>query len=748
MVSLIKFSNIRSFQYDNFFCIEFQKCFYCKSNGASIGCCVRTCRKSFHLSCGLQNSCTNEFIGNHQSFCHLHFNINTQNTSLTHDESVMCSICQLTMGEYHKTSSMQTVCCESNEWFHKKCLKERAYKLEDDFCCPSCGDFDNFRENMLFNSVFIPKSNPLAQYRSFHDDHNSEMEPAQKKRRVRKDWILETTFTCKKEAEQFIKDGNWGYFYENKSNDGVSITYRCKHVKFRGAQCAAGVRLVFDSRSHNIQLFRADAAHSHTNSSNAVESIPDDIQDEIKRLYENNVTKPKAVQTNLLKKGFDVPPIQKLKTLLKKLNEARYGQDKIHFGTLEKWLQENTPLPESETEPFVLNYEMDYENEAQIDFRFLVTTKLLLKHAVGSENFHADATYKIVWQGFPMLVVGVTDQCRAFHPVAVAVCISEAEKDFEFIFSAVKQGLNKIFDVNFEPKYVIADAAFSIANAAKKVFGLDVLIIMCWFHMRRAVSDKLPSFIKDIKKQAKCLSDLDHLQVAKTPEIFEKALQLFMDKWRDESEDLIEYFEREWVAKCPNWYESFAPLVPSTNNALESNNRLIKDEHTFRERMDLGKFRITLFEMIQTWSIRYSGGVKVTNPDAPEIELELWTAGYQLAKSNTKMTSSRGNNNITFRSVTTEKVDDSTNWTNFDDFKKNSFGFHDTTFIYPARRENWLRSKCDCSDFFKKYMCAHIIAIAIRLKCVQPPAEAKTVPIGQKRKRGRPQKAKSALTRQ
>ncbi|CAF1186126.1 unnamed protein product [Rotaria sordida] len=39
----------------------------------------------------------------------------------------------------------------------------------------------------------------------------------------------------------------------------------------------------------------------------------------------------------------------------------------------------------------------------------------------------------------------------------------------------------------------------------------------------------------------------------------------------------------------------------------------------------------------------------------------------------------------------------------------------------------------------------HIVGIAIRLKCCKPPPAAKTVPIGQKRKRGRPAKAKAAL---
>lgn len=195
-------------------------------------------------------------------------------------------------------------------------------------------------------------------------------------------------------------------------------------------------------------------------------------------------------------------------------------------------------------------------------------------------------------------------------------------------------------------------------------------------------------------------------------------------------------------------YESFAKRTPSTNTALESQNRLIKDEHTLRERIDLGKFRLALFSMVETWAILYTSGIKTTHFDAPELTLAIWTKGYQFAKSDAKITSRRRGNTIIYRSTTLSSIDDSTNWPDFDSFKAKSFSFYNTSFEYPTKRENWLQSECDCSEYFKLFVCAHIIGIAIRLKCAAPPAEAKTIPIGEKRKRGRPAKAKPALTRQ
>ena len=58
---------------------------------------------------------------------------------------------------------------------------------------------------------------------------------------------------------------------------------------------------------------------------------------------------------------------------------------------------------------------------------------------------------------------------------------------------------------------------------------------------------------------------------------------------------------------------------------------------------------------------------------------------------------------------------------------------------------DWKKSKCNCPAFFKNYICKHVVGMAIRLKYCKPPPAAKTVPIGEKRKRGRPAKAKPAL---
>ena len=57
----------------------------------------------------------------------------------------------------------------------------------------------------------------------------------------------------------------------------------------------------------------------------------------------------------------------------------------------------------------------------------------------------------------------------------------------------------------------------------------------------------------------------------------------------------------------------------------------------------------------------------------------------------------------------------------------------------------WKEGTCTCPCFLKKYMCKHVIGLSIRLKYVKPLPAAKQVPIGEKRKRGRPNKSSKAL---
>lgn len=105
--------------------------------------------------------------------------------------------------------------------------------------------------------------------------------------------------------------------------------------------------------------------------------------------------------------------------------------------------------------------------------------------------------------------------------------------------------MNKILKTELKPKYLIADGAKSIDNAFKAVFGNDNTIIMCYFHMKKALKSNLQPFVPDVSTQNKFLTDLDKLQLAKSSENFDRAAELFVKKWEEQSNDLMQYFRDE-----------------------------------------------------------------------------------------------------------------------------------------------------------------------------------------------------------
>ncbi len=71
--------------------------------------------------------------------------------------------------------------------------------------------------------------------------------------------------------------------------------------------------------------------------------------------------------------------------------------------------------------------------------------------------------------------------------------------------------------------------------------------------------------------------------------------------------------------------------------------------------------------------------------------------------------------------------------------KNEQLSFWECDFINET--ENWIKSTCSCPACLKNY----IVGLAARYKLCSIPFEAKNMPLGQKRKRGRVAKAKKAL---
>ena len=127
-----------------------------------------------------------------------------------------------------------------------------------------------------------------------------------------------------------------------------------------------------------------------------------------------------------------------------------------------------------------------------------------------------------------------------------------------------------------KPAILIAYGSDAITNGFKRVFGSEFKRVMCWAHMRRAVDKKI-KMINDVSIENEVMEDIEKIQISQNPKTFEKASQLFLNKWQatkykkmQNLVDFFSYFVQEWLGTHSGWYEGLELYKPSHNNALEA----------------------------------------------------------------------------------------------------------------------------------------------------------------------------------
>ncbi|CAF4947771.1 unnamed protein product [Pieris macdunnoughi] len=570
---------------------------------------------------------------------------------------------------------------------------------------------------------------PLLSTSSESDEDEYKItEHTKKRRRQNKVWVFERKFITVRSAEEFIKnEKTWSIQKIHTTEEGVKRYYRCNKVKLRAEiQCSAAIYLLFDASCDDILLFRTETCHDHENSDcQSTRGINEATKKEIEKLFELRL-KPKSIMKNLSKiNGLVLPTKLQLNNYLK--------------------IIQNSEIPDDGHEVFVLAYEIS-EDDLDQNFRFMLTTKYLIGLSRQCSVLHADATYKLIWQGFPVLVIGTTDRDKHFHPFGLAVTTAERTEDFIFLFSALKKAVFSIFSYTLSCKVLVCDAAKAIQTAFACTFGTDTVIRMCWAHAKKKMQTRVEQSVQK-KSQKEILQDIDALQCASTQEIFDRASEKFLDKWKAEK-DFVTYFENEWLILNRFWYLGASLGTPATNNALESFNKTIKDGGTLRERHPLARFLVIASDIVKDWSNEYViNNTERRFAQLPTVSLKMWTESYQWAKLSKQVPLKNSTELVCSYRIPAGSDLDCKNyekpWETFDEYKEQHF--REWEVIMPREKENWLHGTCNCPKFLKDYICKHLVGLAIRLKHVQPPSEARAIPIGMKRKRGRPAKAKKAL---
>lgn len=355
------------------------------------------------------------------------------------------------------------------------------------------------------------------------DEEESPQSTPKKTSNLVKIWKKKCTLKTLAELDSYSKSGMWGRKYSNNSEEGKKVYYRCTYSSSRKHTCLASMYALFAAECEDIVIYKCDIDHDHTVLKKEV-GIPTAVKNEIKFLF-NLGLKPKAILENLSKKQMGLPGKTQLSNYLKILKDEKFGPATISLGQLSKWLQGKSLVPNDENEGFVINYEVGFDDEEGDNyFRFFISSKKLLETASQSKILHADGTYKLVWQGFPVLVVGTTDLNRKFHYLGIAVTQGETKTDYKFLFSAINIGMDKCGLPVYKPDVLVCDAAGAIQNGYKQVFS-SFNIVMCWAHMRDNTRKFVEKSVLEIQKRSEIMKDIDLLQLSPTKEIFAKALK-------------------------------------------------------------------------------------------------------------------------------------------------------------------------------------------------------------------------------
>jgi hypothetical protein len=94
----------------------------------------------------------------------------------------------------------------------------------------------------------------------------------------------------------------------------------------------------------------------------------------------------------------------------------------------------------------------------------------LLQIAKKSALIQADATYKLNYNNFPLLVTGTSDKARVFHPYGISLCTTEKAEDYFFLFDTLKNSLKALFNYDYAPAVLLSDTAEAIHNGFKSCF--------------------------------------------------------------------------------------------------------------------------------------------------------------------------------------------------------------------------------------------------------------------------------------
>ena len=157
----------------------------------------------------------------------------------------------------------------------------------------------------------------------------------------------------------------WSKSVTHNTGDGLKQFFYCSIARNK---CRKRSYLHFVNNSDLVHFYENDCNHNHDPVTRGLSIEQKEI---IKRLYSQGVTKPSLILRAFEKDETETPVLSKVSNYLKTIKANIYGANRISLGELVSWCRENSHIPSDMDEAFVLNYDINSEDE-ESGFRFLL----------------------------------------------------------------------------------------------------------------------------------------------------------------------------------------------------------------------------------------------------------------------------------------------------------------------------------------------------------------------------------------
>ncbi|RNA32652.1 hypothetical protein BpHYR1_035336 [Brachionus plicatilis] len=102
----------------------------------------------------------------------------------------------------------------------------------------------------------------------------------------------------------------------------------------------------------------------------------------------------------------------------------------MNFAQLNEWCHRNKNVPTDNNQPFVVSYQIKIDDDEDgtiqfpedinisirsLSFRIFVTTPRLMTLVSDAKYIQADSTYKLIWNNFPVQVVGLASPVESVN---------------------------------------------------------------------------------------------------------------------------------------------------------------------------------------------------------------------------------------------------------------------------------------------------------------------------------------------